>query len=89
MVSHEVVLSRKVVLSRQALLRVPQVVSLRTSGGSGHHCNLGTVNRSGLVRAFILCVLNYKSFNNIGRLSCRGILMPKVMAAVWNISSKL
>jgi len=33
MVSHKVVLSRKVVLSWQALFRVPQVVSLGTSGG--------------------------------------------------------
>jgi len=33
MVSHKVVLSCKVVLSWQALFRVPQVVSLRTSGG--------------------------------------------------------
>jgi len=88
-VSDEVVLSRKVVLSRQALFRVPQVVSLRTSGGSGHHRNLGTVNRSGVVRAFIWCVLNYKSFNNIARLSCRGILMPKVKAVVWNMLKAL
>jgi len=43
MVSHKVVLSRKVVLSWQALFRVPQVVSLRTSGGCGHGRNLGTV----------------------------------------------
>jgi len=43
MVSHKAVLSRKVVLSWQALFRVPQVVSLRTSGGCGHRRNLGTV----------------------------------------------
>jgi len=43
MVSHKVVLSRKVVSSWQALFRVPQVVSLRTSGGCGHRRNLGTV----------------------------------------------
>ena len=43
MVSHKVVLSRKVVLSWQALFRVPQVVSLRTSGGCGHRRNLGMV----------------------------------------------
>ena len=43
MVSYEVVLSRKVVLSWQALFRVPQVVSLRTAGGCGHPRNLGTV----------------------------------------------
>ncbi|RPB01583.1 hypothetical protein L873DRAFT_633970 [Choiromyces venosus 120613-1] len=34
-VSHKVVLSRKVVLSCQALFRVPPVVSLRTFGGCG------------------------------------------------------
>jgi len=46
MVSHKVVLSGKVqvVLSWQALFRVPQVVSLPTSGGCGHGHNLGTVS---------------------------------------------
>jgi len=50
MVSHKVVLSRKVVLSWQALFRVPQVVSLRTSGGCGDGCNLGTVIRYKLAK---------------------------------------
>jgi len=36
MVSHKVVLSHNVVLSWQALFRVAQVVSLRTSGDCGH-----------------------------------------------------
>jgi len=43
MVNHKVVLSRKVVLSWQALFRVTQVVSLRTSGGCGRGRNLATV----------------------------------------------
>jgi len=46
MVSHKVVLSRKVVLSWQALFRVSQVVSLRTSGGCGRGRDLGTVIQS-------------------------------------------
>jgi len=49
MVSNKVVLSRKVVLSWQALFRVPQAVSLPTSGGCSRRRNLGTVILSILV----------------------------------------
>ena len=42
MVSHKVVLSRKVVLSCQALCRSAQVVSLRTSWVAATRRNLGT-----------------------------------------------
>ena len=61
MVSHKGVLSRKVVLSWQALFRVPQVVSLRTSGGCGHRRNLGTVSSR---RAIALHAVA-KSYSNL------------------------
>jgi len=62
MVSHKVVLSRKVVLSWQARFRVSQVVSLRTSGGCGHGRNLGTVTPSVLSAEGMLTALKMVPF---------------------------